>query len=259
MACVYILINETIPGLLKIGFTGGTAADRAADISRGTGVPSPYEVHWFLETTTTEAARAVEQLVHQSLATDRYNRAREFFTTSLPVAIDTIERIAYQHGAIANDLTVITRFLEEERAQQQQAQREQAQLDAAEQQQIQREQAQLEQVQREQAQREEARRHAAWEQERVIDALAKNTAASMNYMRTLNPIVINIRSIKTLTCSEVQGAIRELEALCGREGALARINKWVRALRTLDDEVCEFEAWEAANPDILATPSYFAG
>jgi septal ring factor EnvC (AmiA/AmiB activator) len=79
-----------------------------------------------LETTTTEAAHAVEQLVHQSLATDRHNRAREFFTTSLPVAIDTIERIAYQHGAIANDLTVIARLLEEELAEQQQAQREAA-------------------------------------------------------------------------------------------------------------------------------------
>lgn len=126
MACVYILTNETIPGLLKIGFTGGTAADRAGDISRGTGVPSPYAVHWFLETTTTEAARAVEQSAHQSLATDRHNRAREFFTTSLAVAIDTIERIAYQHGAIANDLTVIARLLEEERAAAQSAQLEAA-------------------------------------------------------------------------------------------------------------------------------------
>jgi hypothetical protein len=91
MACVYILTNETIPGLLKIGYTGGTAADRAAEISRGTGVPSPYTVHWFIETTTIDAAYAVEQSVHQALKRDRHNRAREFFTTSLPVAIDIIQ------------------------------------------------------------------------------------------------------------------------------------------------------------------------
>ena len=137
MACVYILTNETIPGLLKIGYTGGTAADRAAEISRGTGVPSPYTVHWFIETTTIDAAYAVEQSVHQALKRDRHNRAREFFTTSLPVAIDIIERTAYQHGAIATDLPVIARMLEEERqaakrAAAQRAANEQAKKEAAE-------------------------------------------------------------------------------------------------------------------------------
>jgi len=158
MACVYILTNETIPGLLKIGFTGGTAADRAAEISRGTGVPASYTVHWFIETTTTSAAYAVEQAVHHALKRDRHSRAREFFTTSLPVAIDTIERIAYKHRAIANDLPLIARMLEEER---QAAKREAAKR--AESEQIKREAA--ERYRREAPQREAAERAMVAEQE----------------------------------------------------------------------------------------------
>jgi hypothetical protein len=114
MPCVYILTNPAIPGLLKIGYTGGTAADRAAEISRGTGVPSPYAVHWHMETVSTESAYDVEQAVHRKLTHQRHNRAREFFTTPIAVAIDTIERIAYQRGAIANNLAVVARMLKEE-------------------------------------------------------------------------------------------------------------------------------------------------
>jgi hypothetical protein len=166
MACVYILTNKTIPGLLKIGFTGGTAADRAAEISRGTGVPSPYTVHWFIETTTTSAAYAVEQAVHHALKRDRHNQAREFFTTSLPVAIDTIERTAYQHGAVANDLPLIARMLEEER---QAAMRAAAQRAANEQ--TQREAA--ERYQREAPQREEAERAMRAQQEATAKRISR--------------------------------------------------------------------------------------
>lgn len=173
MACVYILTNQTIPGLLKIGFTGGTAADRAADISRGTGVPSPYAVHWFLETTTTEAAHAVEQLVHQTLATERHNRAREFFTTSLPVAIDTIQRIAYQQGAIANDLTVIARLLAEERAEEQRIQRKHAQ----------REQAQREDAEREQREKADWRDRRNAAAHKLLTELDAQVLASKGWFR----------------------------------------------------------------------------
>jgi hypothetical protein len=166
MACVYILTNKTIPGLLKIGFTGGTAADRAAEISRGTGVPSPYTVHWFIETTTTSAAYAVEQAVHHALKRDRHNQAREFFTTSLPVAIDTIERTAYQHGAVANDLPLIARMLEEER---QAAKRAAAQRAANEQ--TQREAA--ERHQREAPQREAAERAMRAQQEATAKRISR--------------------------------------------------------------------------------------
>jgi hypothetical protein len=115
MPCVYILTNPVIPDLIKIGYTSGTALDRAADISRGTGVPSAYEVEWFLETDSTESAFAVEQQVHSELSNHRHNRAREFFTCSIAVARDYIEREAYRLGAINTNLVVLSRLLQQER------------------------------------------------------------------------------------------------------------------------------------------------
>lgn len=117
MPCVYILTNPAIPDLVKIGYTAGNAQDRAADISRGTGVPSAYEVKWFLETDSTESAFAVEQQVHSELSHHRHNRAREFFTCSIAVARDYIERVAYRLGAINNNLEVLSRLLQEEKDQ----------------------------------------------------------------------------------------------------------------------------------------------
>jgi hypothetical protein len=110
MPCVYILTNSAIPGLLKIGFTGGSASERAAALSRGTGVPTPYEVRWFIECTTTEAAHESEQAVHRALDNHRYNRQREFFTCNESHAIDIITGLVHENGAVARiDLGYIQR------------------------------------------------------------------------------------------------------------------------------------------------------
>ena len=42
MGCVYILKNEAMPGLIKIGYTTRTAEKRADELYEGiTGVPRP--------------------------------------------------------------------------------------------------------------------------------------------------------------------------------------------------------------------------
>lgn len=38
MGCVYIFTNEGYQGLVIIGFTGGTAEERAIELSRSTGL-----------------------------------------------------------------------------------------------------------------------------------------------------------------------------------------------------------------------------
>lgn len=101
MACVYILTNPSIPGLVKIGHTAGAAADRAAQISQGTGVPTAYQVAWYCETTTAEAAARLEREVHQHCAANRVNRAREFFNLAVEQAAAVIESIGYRNSAIA--------------------------------------------------------------------------------------------------------------------------------------------------------------
>jgi len=117
MPCVYILTNPSIPGLLKIGYTSGTAKVRAAEISRGTGVAAPYGVLWSIECTSVETAYALEQFAHQNLSQHRYNRAREFFTCSSAVAIEVIQKHAHQTGvALVPDVSVIKKLREEDEA-----------------------------------------------------------------------------------------------------------------------------------------------
>ena len=41
---VYILINPSLKGLLKVGQTKKDPEERAKEISQGTGVPTPYIV-----------------------------------------------------------------------------------------------------------------------------------------------------------------------------------------------------------------------
>ena len=45
---VYILTNPALPGLLKIGKTTRTPQLRAAELSKPTGVPRPFEVAYAL-------------------------------------------------------------------------------------------------------------------------------------------------------------------------------------------------------------------
>ncbi len=101
MACVYVLSNTAFAQLRKIGFTGGCPHNRAADVSRGTGVPTPFVVSYSIEILTIEAAREVEQAVHATLSAKRVNNRREFFSVTEAEAIDAIERIAYQKGVVS--------------------------------------------------------------------------------------------------------------------------------------------------------------
>jgi hypothetical protein len=77
---VYILLNATMPGLLKIGKTTGSAEDRARELSRGTGVAAPYYVAFAEQVIDCDAA---ESLIHSRLDLYRVNQSREFF--HLPV------------------------------------------------------------------------------------------------------------------------------------------------------------------------------
>jgi hypothetical protein len=74
---IYVLVNEAMPGLVKIGMT--TSDDvglRAAQISAATGVPLPFECYFAAE--VKDAART-ERLLHQLFSENRVNPKREFF------------------------------------------------------------------------------------------------------------------------------------------------------------------------------------
>ena len=62
---LYALSNPYQPGLLKIGKTTRTAAERAAELSSATGVPGRFKIEW--ESKPLARVSEAEQVVHRSL------------------------------------------------------------------------------------------------------------------------------------------------------------------------------------------------
>lgn len=88
---VYILINPTMPGLLKIGMTTLTPEERARQLSSVTGVAAPYRVAYARQVVDCEYA---ERRMHYRLDRYRINQRREFFQLPLNAAIDELSTIA---------------------------------------------------------------------------------------------------------------------------------------------------------------------
>ena len=87
---VYILENDSQPGLLKIGYTKLTPDERAKQISNATGVPLPYTVVWAFRCFNGEL---LESEVHHALRKYRVNNNREFFQCGIERAKQTIREI----------------------------------------------------------------------------------------------------------------------------------------------------------------------
>jgi hypothetical protein len=89
---VYVLENETIPGLLKIGSTEKDPDERAKELTT-TGVPVSFKVVYRRYVADN---KLVEELVHKALESQggRRNNNREFFEVSIAEAIRVIESIS---------------------------------------------------------------------------------------------------------------------------------------------------------------------
>jgi len=72
---VYILTNEAMPGLVKIGRTNVDLAGRIKALFQ-TGVPLPFELFYACEVTD---SGFVEQRLHDAFGDHRVSRNREFF------------------------------------------------------------------------------------------------------------------------------------------------------------------------------------
>lgn len=73
---VYILTNQCMPNLIKIGRTNDLN-QRVRELSRATGVPLPFEVHYACEV---EDNCKVEKALHEAFGEERINPKKEFFT-----------------------------------------------------------------------------------------------------------------------------------------------------------------------------------
>ena len=76
MATVYILTNQSMPGLIKIGITERKVEDRMRDLYSSSAVPLPFECYFALEV---KDAKLVEKKIHHGFDDYRINENREFF------------------------------------------------------------------------------------------------------------------------------------------------------------------------------------
>lgn len=76
---IYILSNESMPDLIKIGMTEERLEERVKELSRQTGVPLPFEVYFACEV---ENMREVEKSLHDAFMDHRINPKKEFFRLS---------------------------------------------------------------------------------------------------------------------------------------------------------------------------------
>ncbi|MGB0384556.1 MAG: GIY-YIG nuclease family protein [Ardenticatenaceae bacterium] len=88
---MYILTNEAMPGLVKIGKTTRDPKTRAHEISRATGVPLPFQVNYYVYVND---CGWVELVAHRKLGSYRINSRREFFQISPRQAQEVVDRIA---------------------------------------------------------------------------------------------------------------------------------------------------------------------
>lgn len=77
---VYVLSNEFMPGIYKIGMTTTSPATRAKELSSATGVPVPFKIEAAFHC---EDPAESESSIHEALAGFRINDSREFFKEEL--------------------------------------------------------------------------------------------------------------------------------------------------------------------------------
>jgi len=77
---IYILINEAMPGLCKIGYTRTSIEQRLGELSRQTGVPVPFEC--FYAKRVKLNVIEIEDWLQELFEKERINLRKEFFTIS---------------------------------------------------------------------------------------------------------------------------------------------------------------------------------
>jgi len=89
---IYILENDTMPGLVKIGFTKNKPSERVKQINAATGVALDFNVKYQYPCFN---AHDLEKEIHIYLEAEgfRVNKKKEFFNITVEQAISVIERI----------------------------------------------------------------------------------------------------------------------------------------------------------------------
>ncbi len=92
---VYILENVSMPGIVKIGYTKGDPNDRADQLSKGSGIPTPFKVVFSYSCFNGER---IERAVHKYFKKQRVKNSdgkdKEFFS----VTVDEVKKVINEIG-----------------------------------------------------------------------------------------------------------------------------------------------------------------
>ncbi len=88
---IYILINEAMPGYVKIGMTGNLE-ERIRSLDN-TSMPLPFECYY---AATVKNAREVEKLMHDIFLDHRVRSNREFFELAPDRAVSALKLVAIE-------------------------------------------------------------------------------------------------------------------------------------------------------------------
>ena len=92
---IYILSNESQPGMYKIGYTSQEDVEtRVKQLSRSTSVATPFFLEWAFKCFN---AGKLEQEIHDKLRGHRISSNKEFFAISLNEARETIENLGQKY------------------------------------------------------------------------------------------------------------------------------------------------------------------
>ena len=87
---VYVLTNEFMPGLLKIGFSRRDPKIRAEELYKKMRMPGEFNVRY---KALVKNPKEIENLVHKKLNSKRVNSRREFFKCKIIESIQTITHL----------------------------------------------------------------------------------------------------------------------------------------------------------------------
>ncbi len=109
---VYCMVNDAMPGLVKIGMTCEDPEQRARELSSATGVPFPFRV---IVSKKVVDPRGKEAAIHELLSAlgFRVNEKREFFNCALGIVdllFALIDGWDVRTGAMAQTSAVVRKY-----------------------------------------------------------------------------------------------------------------------------------------------------
>lgn len=102
---VYILINEAMPGYVKIGKTTTSIERRILELSRSSAVPLPFECYYAAR--VSDVSR-VEAAFHDAFGDHRVNPRREFFNISPERVVAILKLLAVEEIILTRNIGIET-------------------------------------------------------------------------------------------------------------------------------------------------------